>query len=91
MREIINFNTNWKFCKEWNESIKTDIINGESITLPHTSAEIPLHYFDESETWLVTGYQNIFSYDKSKLQNKRVLINFEGAMAACEVFVNSKS
>lgn len=91
MREIINFNTNWKFTKEWNDNIKIEKVNGENITLPHTVAEIPLHYFSESDTWLVSGYQNTFKYDKSKLQGKRVLINFEAAMAACEVFVNEKS
>ncbi|CRF31935.1 Beta-galactosidase [Brachyspira suanatina] len=91
MREIINFNTNWKFTKEWNDNIKIEKLNGENITLPHTVAEIPLHYFDESDTWLISGYQNTFKYDKSKLQGKRVLINFEAAMAACEVFVNEKS
>ncbi|ANN63087.1 beta-D-galactosidase [Brachyspira hyodysenteriae] len=91
MREIINFNTNWKFTKEWNDNIKIEKLNGENITLPHTVAEIPLHYFSESDTWLVSGYQNTFKYDKSKLQGKRVLINFEAAMAACEVFVNEKS
>ncbi|MDA0039931.1 glycoside hydrolase family 2 protein [Brachyspira hyodysenteriae] len=91
MREIINFNTNWKFTKEWNDNIKIEKLNGENITLPHTVAEIPLHYFSESDTWLVSGYQNIFKYEKTKLQGKRVLINFEAAMAACEVFVNEKS
>ncbi|WP_304331161.1 glycoside hydrolase family 2 TIM barrel-domain containing protein [Brachyspira innocens] len=91
MREIINFNTNWQFFKEWNDGIKTEKLNGENVTLPHTVSEIPLHYFDESDTWLITGYQNIFNYDKAKFQNKRILINFEGAMAAAEVFVNNKS
>ena len=91
MREIINFNTNWVFFKEWNDNIKFESLKGENIILPHTVAEIPMHYFDESETWLVSGYQNIFKYNKNKLENKRVLINFEGAMAAAEVFVNGKS
>ena len=92
MREIINFNTNWKFFKEWDNNIKTDInLNGEKVTLPHTVHEIPLHYFDESDTWLISGYQNVFKYNKQNLLNKRVLINFEGAMAACEVFINGES
>ena len=91
MREIINFNTNWKFFKEWNDYIKTENLNGEKITLPHTVHEIPLHYFNESETWLISGYQNIFKYNKENLKNKRVLINFEACMAYSEVFVNGKS
>ena len=66
MREIINFNTNWQFFKEWNDGIKTEKLNGEIVTLPHTVAEIPLHYFDESDTWLITGYQNIFNYDNDE-------------------------
>ena len=91
MREIINFNTNWKFFKEWNDKIKTEKLEAEIITLPHTVSEIPMHYFDEADTWLISVYQNIFNYDKAKYQNKRILINFEGAMAAAEVFVNAKS
>ena len=91
MRKIINFNTNWKFSKEWSDNIKNEFLKGENITLPHTVTEIPLHYFDESDTWLISGYQNIFNYDKAKLKDKRILINFEGAMAAAEVFINGKS
>ena len=91
MRKIINFNTNWKFSKEWNDNIKNEFLKGENITLPHTVHEIPLHYFDESDTWLISGYQNIFNYDKAKLKDKRILINFEGAMAAAELFINGKS
>ena len=91
MREIINFNTNWQFFKEWNDNIKNEFLKGEEVNLPHTVHEIPLHYFDEADTWLISGYQNIFKFDKSKLKDKRILINFEGAMAAAEVFVNGKS
>lgn len=91
MRKIINFNTNWKFFKEWNDNIKNTVLKAKNITLPHTVQEIPMHYFDEADTWLISGYQNIFKYDKSKLKDKRILINFEGAMAAAEVFVNGKS
>ncbi|WP_300369258.1 glycoside hydrolase family 2 TIM barrel-domain containing protein [Brachyspira sp.] len=92
MREIINFNTNWIFFKDWNDNIKTEKLNnGENVTLPHTVAEIPIHYFDESDICLISGYQNIFNYDKNKFKDKRVLINFEAAMVAAEVFVNGKS
>ncbi|WP_157150656.1 glycoside hydrolase family 2 protein [Brachyspira sp. SAP_772] len=91
MRKVIDFNTNWKFLEKWSDDIKNTIIKTTSVTLPHTVKEIPLHYFDESDTWLIAGYQNIFNYSKKDFINKRVLINFEGVMAAAEVFVNSKS
>lgn len=91
MRKVIDFNTNWKFSEKWNDDIKNTILKSTTITLPHTVKEIPLHYFDESDTWLVAGYQNIFNYNKKDFANKRVLINFEGVMAAAEVFVNAKS
>ena len=91
MRKIINFNTNWKFSKEWNDNIKNEFLKSENITLPHTVHEIPMHYFDEADTWLISGYQNIFNFDKAKFKDKRILINFEGAMAAAEVFINGKS
>ena len=91
MRKVIDFNTNWKFLEKWNDDIKNTILKSTSITLPHTVKEIPLHYFDESDTWLIAGYQNIFNYNKKDFVNKRVLINFEGVMTAAEVFVNAKS
>ena len=86
MRKVIDFNTNWKFSEKWNDDIKNTILKSTTITLPHTVKEIPLHYFDESDTWLVAGYQNIFNYNKKDFANKRVLINFEGVMAAVFTF-----
>lgn len=91
MRKVIDFNTNWKFIESWNDDMKNSIIKSTTITLPHTVKEIPLHYFNEEDTWLVTGYQNVFNYSKNDFLNKRILINFEGVMAAAEVFVNGKS
>ncbi len=91
MIKVIDFNTNWKFLDKWNDDIKNTIKKTTSVTLPHTVKEIPLHYFDESDTWLIAGYQNIFNYNKKDFVNKRVLINFEGVMAAAELFVNTKS
>ena len=33
MREIINFNTNWKFFKEWKDNMKNEKLdNGENIS-----------------------------------------------------------
>lgn len=91
MRKVINFNTGWSFIEKWDDAIKTNIINSQKITLPHTVKEIPLHYFDEKDTCLITGYQNIFKYNQKELKDKTVLIHFEGAMAAAELFINSKS
>ena len=92
MREIINFNTNWEFFPKWSDDLKSKYLDsGYSITLPHTVKEIDLHYTDETETFMVCGYQNDFIYDSKALKDKRVLIHFEGAMAAAEVFVNGNS
>lgn len=91
MRKVIDFNTGWRFSKIWNDGIKTDIIDSQKIALPHTVYEVPLHYFDEKEMWLITGYQNVFKYNKKESETKRILIHFEGVMAATELFVNSKS
>lgn len=89
MRKIIDFNTNWSFHKKWSDKLIESFLENENITIPHISEEIPIRYFDEKKTYIVSGYQNIIKYSE-EFKNKRVIVNFEGVSSVSEVFINSK-
>ena len=61
MRERIYWNRDWQFTTEYSEEILKKEFEGElqSVTLPHTVAETPFHYFDESIYQMVSGYRTL--------------------------------
>ena len=64
----IYWNRDWQFSKSYSdELLKKEPQNVllESVTLPHTTAETPFHYFDESEI-----------YEKEYVDPKKVNIDF---------------
>ena len=58
MRTYIN--DNWLFTEQFTASLILEAGSNEqmqSIRLPHTCKEVPLHYFNEEEYQMVSGYQ----------------------------------
>ena len=90
MKHVIDFNSDWLFHTKWTDILKDSLKEAEIVNLPHNVKEVDLHYFDEDSSWFVSGYQRVLNWDKS-FENKRILIHFEAAMSAAEIFVNGKS
>ena len=73
--QITDFNDNWLFD------------GTTSVSLPHTSVELPFSYFDE------TSYQRPFTYEKTFAADpawagQEVSVRFDGAMANAKVSFN---
>lgn len=79
----IYLNRDWYFAPEGSES-------SEKVTIPHTVAETPFHYFDESIYQMVSVYQRELDVP-AEWAGKIVLLTFEGVAHACEVFLNGES
>ena len=57
MRERIYWNRDWQFTTEYCDELLEKEFTGEvqTVTLPHTVAETPFHYCDESIYEMVSG------------------------------------
>ena len=89
MRERIYWNRDWKFTTKYCEELLEKDYNGEldCVCLPHTVAETPFHYFDESIYQMVSGYRKTFVPEES-WRNKQVLLTIEAAGHQAEVYLN---
>ena len=67
MRERIYWNRDWEFTTEYTEELLSKEFVGDTatVTLPHTVAETPFHYFDESIYQMVSGYRKSFVPEES--------------------------
>ncbi len=89
MRERIYWNRDWEFTTEFKEELLSRDFVGEAVqvTLPHTVAETPFHYFDESIYQMVSGYRKIFVPEEC-WREKQVLLTIEAAGHQAEVYLN---
>ena len=89
MRERIYWNRDWKFTTEYSEEILKKEFEGElqSVALPHTVAETPFHYFDESIYQMVSGYRKTFVPEED-WRDKQILLTIEAAGHQAEVYLN---
>ena len=89
MRERIYWNKGWMFATQFSEELLTKDFSGEvtEVTLPHTVAETPFHYFDESIYQMVSGYRKTFMPEDG-WKEKQVLLTIEAAGHRAEVFLN---
>lgn len=66
--ERVYLNNDWKFTEEFSEKLidKTYDDSGLlAVRLPHTCKEVPLHYFDEKEYQMVSGYRRVIHAPKN--------------------------
>lgn len=88
----IYLNNEWYFDREWKEALcGQDCGEGalERVRIPHTCAELPFHYFDESLYQMVCGYRRHL-FAPEEWRGKRILLTFEGAAHDSEVFLNGE-
>ena len=77
MRKLIDINNNWEFTP----SFSCEFMNGggeaQTVRLPHTCAETPYDYFDESIYQMVCGYRK--RLDLSDRGGRRAFVCFGAA------------
>jgi Beta-galactosidase/beta-glucuronidase len=88
MKQYIN--DGWYFTEEFSEDLlKTGTKGLKAVRLPHTVKETPLHYFDESEYQMVSGYKKVIEAPKEWAE-KKILLTFEGIAHDAEVYINGE-
>ena len=89
MRERIYWNRNWEFTGEYSEAFLQKEFQGETkvVELPHTVAETPFHYFDESIYQMVSGYRRGFVPEES-WRGKQVKLTVEAAAHQVQLYIS---
>lgn len=92
MSKRIYLNNHWKFSEHYKKEMlkqEFDDCAMEEVRLPHTCRELPLHYFDEKEYQMISGYRRVFEAPKN-WKGKRILLTVEGAAHESAVFLNGE-
>ena len=89
MRERIYWNRGWGFTPEFTNELLEKEYKGElgEVVLPHTVAETPFHYFDESIYQMVSGYRKTFVAEEA-WRDKQIVFTIEAAGHKAEVYLN---
>ncbi len=91
MRIRINLNHDWEFTPRFSEDFarfgETPEIS--RVALPHSCAETPYNYFDESVYQMICGYRRRLEVS-AQWAGKRVFLTVGAAAHRAELFVNGK-
>ncbi len=86
----IPLNDKWKFSGNFSDEMISRSFNDasfEDVRIPHTVAETPFDYFDESVYAGVSCYRRSIPYDES-FDGKRVFVRFDAVAHEAEVYFN---
>jgi beta-galactosidase len=88
LRTLAPFNDDWLFCPG-DVDARTPDSSFQVVTLPHTNIVLPHHNFDNAEYQFISTYRKRFRLPEAR-DGRRVYVDFDGAMIACEVFLNGQ-
>ena len=78
----------WEFTETCTEAfLRGEPVETESVRLPHTCREVPLHYASPGDYEMVCGYRRRFTVPADA---PRLFLRFDGAAHQAVVFVNGK-
>ena len=80
---------NWEFTRQWSDGFAAGEGMGESVRLPHTVQEMPLHYGDHMAYQMICGYRRKLEIGM-ELAGKRLFLQFDGAAHIATVYVNGR-
>jgi len=86
---MLSLCNNWEFTPEWNDAFAGGEGRFETVRLPHTVKEIPLHYADHKSYQMVCGYRRKLELGQ-ELAGKRLFLQFDGAAHIATVYVNGR-
>ena len=86
---MLSLCNDWEFTEKWTEEFASGSGDAETVRLPHTVKEIPLHYADHESYQMVCGYRKKLELGDA-LAGKRLFLQFDGAAHIATVYLNGK-
>ncbi|MCQ2508851.1 MAG: glycoside hydrolase family 2 protein [Lachnospiraceae bacterium] len=90
MTKKMVLNNDWKFSTLYKEEMleaSYDAGDLESVRIPHSVVETPLHYFDDQDYQMVSGYRRCLDIPE-EWEGKVLLLTFAGIAHSAEVYLN---
>ena len=89
MRQYLD--NDWFFTENFDEKLLEKGIDSslKAVRIPHTVKETPIHYFDESEYQMISGYKRVLSVP-AEWEGKAVLLTFDGVAHDAVVYINGE-
>ncbi|MBP1554614.1 MAG: glycoside hydrolase family 2 protein [Oscillospiraceae bacterium] len=84
---MISLNNGWEFTPQWSSAFLDFSSPGETVRIPHTVKELPLHYADSRDYEMISGYRRKIVIPE-EASGKRVFACFEAAAHIATVFVD---
>ena len=84
---MISLCNQWEFTSQWSESFLNFEGDCETVRLPHTVRELPLHYIDHNDYQMVCGYRRKLDVTP-EMAGKRLFLQFDGAAHIATVYRN---
>lgn len=88
MNNRIYINRDWQFVSNFSDNL-SQWETAEYVTLPHTTAEVPLHYFDESSYQMLCAYRKMITAEP-EWSGKRIFLTIEAAGHSSWVYLNGE-
>jgi beta-galactosidase len=82
-------NNGWEFVSKWSKDFLEGGPAEETVRIPHTVKELPLHYADHESYQGIYGYRRTLRIAKSQ-KGKRLFVQFDGAAHIATVYCNGK-
>ena len=79
----------WEFTPQWTDAFGRGECTAQSVRLPHTAAQMPLHYCDSNAYQMVCGYRRSLVLDET-MTSKRLFLQFDGAAHIATVYLNGQ-
>ena len=86
---MISLCNNWEFIDCWEDAFMYGEGVAETVRLPHTVQELPLHYADHNSYQMVCGYRKKLEITE-EMRGKRLFLQFDGAAHIATVYVNGE-
>ena len=77
----------WEFTSQWNDEFLAGAGAAQSVRLPHTCKELPMHCVDPADYQMLCGYRRTLDIPP-ELKNKRLFFQLDGAAHIATVYVN---
>lgn len=84
---MISLCSGWEFTPRWTDDFPLGAGEYETVRLPHTVREVPLHYALPEHYEMICGYRRALDIPAS-YAGKRIFIRFDGAAHIATLFVN---
>ena len=86
---MLSLCSQWEFTPDWFDGFAMGEGAGQSVRLPHTVQELPLHYADHCAYQGICGYRRKLSLGP-ELAGKHLFLQFDDAAHIATVFLNGK-